>query len=552
MTRRGIAVIASAHAIERAQATLVCRLLTDALTSTSFPRRWGDSDRFIDGDRLADALIDEAERRGIEQQIVPASYGRAAELIPNPRYRANSPAENVEERQWRLSHSDAAEHFGLAARGIEVGESGWFFSGRKRLLSELVDWLNNAKKGVRIVTGPPGSGKSAVVGRLATLSDPEYREQAIGAGAVNESADPVPPIGAIDVAVHAKGKTLDDCARALAKANQIEIGQEASIDIDRLVAQIGRLGRKITVAIDALDEAADGQSEAIVSQLIVPLGRLPQAKVLVGTRRSLDGAIVPEAEDRHGRLHSTFGPDAIVDDLEDEKDSREDIADYVRRRLESIGKHRRDDPAVIQKAANRVAKRANGVFLYARIVSRTLQEQDRLDEELPATALDAFEQDLSVRFKDSEQRVNDLLGGLAWGEGKGLTRRIWPLVANALTKRERPYDDDDVAWVLSHAGWHIIEAGEDGQTVFRLVHQALADHYRSKLDEKRAQRQIVEALTQGIAGAGWLDCEKYLWRHLADHAAKADRLDDLIHDPGYLAVANPTRLVIALSSVKSV
>ncbi len=174
MTRRGIAVIASAHAIERAQATLVCRLLTDALTSTSFPRRWGDSDRFIDGDRLADALIDEAERRGIEQQIVPASYGRAAELIPNPRYRANSPAENVEERQWRLSHSDAAEHFGLAARGIEVGESGWFFSGRKRLLSELVDWLNNAKKGVRIVTGPPGSGKSAVVGRLATLSDPEY------------------------------------------------------------------------------------------------------------------------------------------------------------------------------------------------------------------------------------------------------------------------------------------------------------------------------------------------------------------------------------------
>ena len=42
----------------------------------------------------------------------------------------------------------AGKHFELAARGIEVGEKGWFFSDRKWLLRELVDWLNTAEHGV--------------------------------------------------------------------------------------------------------------------------------------------------------------------------------------------------------------------------------------------------------------------------------------------------------------------------------------------------------------------------------------------------------------------
>jgi Mrp family chromosome partitioning ATPase len=128
--------------------------------------------------------------------------GDDQDFIPNPRYRAGLPAENVEEQLWRLSRSDAAEHFELASRGIEVGEKGWFFAGRKRLLGSLVDWLSTAEHGVRIVTGPPGAGKSAVMGRLATLSDAQYRQGAIDAGVVKEGEDIIAPVGAIDVAVH--------------------------------------------------------------------------------------------------------------------------------------------------------------------------------------------------------------------------------------------------------------------------------------------------------------------------------------------------------------
>jgi hypothetical protein len=36
-----------------------------------------------------------------------------------------------------------------------------------------------------------------------------------------------------------------------------------------------------------------------------------------------------------------------------------------------------------------------------------------------------------------------------------------------------------------------------GQALYRLAHQALADHYQKKFDEKGAQRLIVTALTHG-------------------------------------------------------
>ena len=549
--QQAYAIIASAHPLEEAQEAVFSKALRIAFLASNLPpdkRIWTDKDEFITADDLA-VVARNLMPPGISSPQCKAS-GLGQRFIPNPRYQVGLPAENVEERLWRLSRSDAAEHFELAARGIEVTEQGWFFSGRKRLLLELVDWLSTAEHGVRIVTGPPGAGKSAVMGRLATLSDAQYRQEAIDAGVVKDREDVIPPVGVIDVAVHAKGKTLDDCARALAKGLRVEIGDHGSVDLERLVAEIGKLDRK-TLMVDALDEAAGGQGATIASRLIGPLGSLPHVRVLVGTRRSLDGAVIPEGEDRHGRLRAAFAADAIIDDLEDEPETQDDIAAYVRLRLENSAKHRSNAPGSLAEVADRVARQADGIFLYARIVSRTLQDRDRLDGDLPGTALEAFEQDLHVRFEGNERRVDDLLGALAWGEGKGLTRRVWPLVANALAAGERPDDDDDIAWVLGHAGWHIIEAGDDGQAVYRLAHQALADHYHAKFNEKEMQGRIVTALTHGTAGAGWLNCDHYLLRHLADHAAKAGHLDELVRDPGYLAVADPARLVLALPHIES-
>jgi hypothetical protein len=199
-----------------------------------------------------------------------------------------------------------------------------------------------------------------VMGRLATLSDPEYRSAAVRAGVGSPADDDtVPPEGIIDVAIHAKGKTLDDCARALAQALGLAIGKEAAVDVEALVAAIGRMDCRLTIMIDALDEAASGQGHAFVERLIVPLGRLGRVRVLVGCRRSVDGLVVPQGEERHGRLRTLFGADVPIDDLEDEPQTHEDIAAYVRLRLAASSKHR-NEPVRIEVAAERVAARAQG------------------------------------------------------------------------------------------------------------------------------------------------------------------------------------------------
>ena len=51
--------------------------------------------------------------------------------------------------------------------------------------------------------------------------------------------------------------------------------------------------------------------------------------------------------------------------------------------------------------------------------------------------------------RESTARVHDLLRALAWGEGKGLTRRVWAPVASALAREGSIYDDNDTTVFLS-------------------------------------------------------------------------------------------------------
>jgi hypothetical protein len=83
--------------------------------------------------------------------------------------------------------------------------------------------------------------------------------------------------------IHAKGKTLDDCARALVRAFRLSIGGEAAVDVDAMVDAIGTIGRRLTIMIDALDEAASGHSHVIAERLISTVGDAVARRFLTQT-----------------------------------------------------------------------------------------------------------------------------------------------------------------------------------------------------------------------------------------------------------------------------
>jgi WD40 repeat protein len=534
------AVIASAHPLKKAQEGIFSQALAEVLSLPPQPEwGWTDNDQYLNPSAIAVAI---AKLKKLDPYFSAHGYDQC--FFPNPRFRGELPAQDVETGRRRL----AEDHFLQASRGIEVGELGWYFVGRKRLMTELVTWLNTAKHGLVVVTGSAGSGKSAVVGRVATLSDPALRaaaERAEALAGVPEKS--LPPKGIVDVAAHLKDKTLLDCIGAVASGLDIGLAERDRDNPATLVQKVGGLGRRVTLLFDALDEAHPGYPDTIGRHLVRPLSALPQVRVLVGTRRSPDGAVIPEDQPRHGRLRLLFGESVRVLDLDDEPETANDIAEYVRLRL--AGSRHRSDQAGIRRSAAAVATKANGIFLYARIVARTLQDLDRLDVDLPANARGAFVEDLIRRFGEQAEKVNELLAALAWVQGKGLTRAVWAPIATALSHRGQRYNDRDVAWVLAHAGWYIIEAGEDGQAVYRLVHQVFTDHYREDIDPQEAHARITAALTAGISSKDWLNSDGYLRRHLASHAAAARRLDALITDPGYLAVADPSGLLPELATV---
>jgi hypothetical protein len=79
----------------------------------------------------------------------------------------------------RASRLALEDHFAPKGRGVSSShERGEYFTGRVEALREVVTWLQepvgNSVRGYA-VTGDPGSGKSAVLGRIVRLSDRRLR-----------------------------------------------------------------------------------------------------------------------------------------------------------------------------------------------------------------------------------------------------------------------------------------------------------------------------------------------------------------------------------------
>ncbi|WP_328875594.1 WD40 repeat domain-containing protein [Streptomyces sp. NBC_00287] len=555
---RRYAVIASTRGYDSAEEGVFAEALEQVVRHGPEDRRWTEHDETIRSDELADVMGRiMADRDGATAYV---ALGAPVPALRNPLHpSATVPDEDVEtKRLRRLRAAEVDQHLVLSARGIEVGETGWYFCGRQRLMRRLIGWLAEADRGLFVVTGSPGTGKSALLGRIATLSVPGLRAVAEAEGALNDTPNSeLPPLGSVDLALSCRNKTLDDCLRAVAVALGLP-GGTGWLRAAEVVRQVGELGRRVTVVIDGLDEAKPAEAVPIAADLLRPLAELPGVRVLVGTRPHRAGgtSVSPDA----GPLLQALAADETAV-LDEEPETEADLTAYALRRL--LGAEHsplRGRETLARRWAERVADASGGIFLYARIATRAVLDEfarsgvmgrDLQLERLLSSGLPAVLDEEFGRSPDPE-RLRDLLRPLAWAEGAGLPRRdLWPVLAGALSADGRRYRDEDVAWVLEHAGFHVVESGESGQTVYRLYHQALIDHFRDTSPQD-AHARITRALRATLPGRGpaaWETAHPYLRRHLAAHALAAGLLPEMMRDLGFLTCADPARTAAAVRSL---
>ncbi|MGN9913235.1 WD40 repeat domain-containing protein [Phytohabitans sp. LJ34] len=430
-------------------------------------------------------------------------------------------------------------HFEPRARGVLPTHlrKGSYFTGRRAVLADLIAWCGDplADPRGRLVTGDPGSGKSAVLGRLLEL---DRRSSA--------------------VAVHARGRTADEVGDEIAVGLRLD-----PVGATGLLAALRSVRRRRVLIVDAVDEAI--QPYQLIQDLLEPLAAGAAAtglRCVFGSRRGGEGGLL-----------RAFGDSVVIRDLDsDEYLDHSDVAAYVRRTLlaeadRDVRTPYRDRPDLVGLVADAVASRAGSNFLVAQLTALALMAApESVDIGDPAT-ISSFPagvgaaMDRYLREVEPEYEVaRDLLTALAWAEGDGLTDfATWAAVATALGTAA--YTEQDVVRLLRTPAVDLVAQSANGDRIAtRMFHEALAEHLRAETlrlrSENEIQRRIAGVLI-GRVSVGengerlWSGDDEYTRRHLCTHAARGACLDELLADAGFLVVADAAPLLLALPAART-
>jgi len=399
------------------------------------------------------------------------------EFLPNPRldrWLRDLDLRTQAQRHLRTARDvEHRDHVMPRARGLDAPgrDDVWLFTGRHAALAASCRWMDDhSGPAILVVTGDPGSGKSALLARLTVLADPRRRSRVPNLHTVPDDTLPRPE--AIARFIHARGLTTEEVMAGLCEAT----GAEATTSPSQLLSELrGRGGDPTVVVVDAVDEAIgdrDHQAHSrfpLVDEVLAPLisaaGRTP-LRLMIGTRRHL----LPQLGDLARR------PDlATVIDLDDEAFAdRASLPRYVEScllRLTDESPYLHQPRPYLDAVCDAVAVAAGGSFLVALITARSLALTPELVDpfdpywraQLPTKAADAMRADLDHRLEDEAPRARDLLLPLAYAHGSGLPwEDIWPSLARALC--DHPYDNADLDWLIENAGYYVIEStAEDGR-----------------------------------------------------------------------------------------
>lgn len=464
---------------------------------------------------------------------------------------------------WTLDDDpEAGRHWKPRARGVSTdAEQGFRFRGRTAALTEIIDWMTRtaAPRKVLMVTGSPGVGKSAVLGRVVTSAD-----SGIAESLPTDDDTLRAPLGSVSCAVHAKGKTALEVAEEIATAASAAPPERASDLASVLRAALSeRPTSALTpfiVVIDALDEATSAQqARLIVRHIAIPLAETCadlHVRVLVGSRRRDDA----------GSLLDPFGTAVRVIDLDSpEFFAAADLAAYTMATLQLLGDERPDNPYGDERTARpvaaRIAELAEANFLVAGLTARAHGLHDvyavaPADIAFTPTVAAALQEYL-VRLPTVDSApAADALSVLAYAEAPGLPLPLWSAAVEQLTGHHLT-EEQLQSLARSSAANFLVETGVNDQNtgVFRLFHQALDDALRRNRARLGLTVTDERALTLSFIAygrrLGWDRAPAYLLRSLPRHAVRGRVIDELLTEVEYALHADLRRLIPASGSAFS-
>ena len=558
--------------------------------------------------REVDRLVREESQGSYPQQIhssfVPVHVDiDQLEFFPNPgwaRQDNDARGEVAADLATLLDEAFDPRHFMRRAGAAEAvfGQVGrGFFHGRAEQLQQLRGWVMGTGPSLRVVTGKPGVGKSALLGVVVCAAHPALREPTRDLW--DRLTHMPPPLleGCLAV-VHARRRTVAEITASIAWQWQLPApggpdggegeawtGQQLTAALRRPLAGSGGAGVTRLLVVDAVDEtdrpgdlvagvlsplaAARGEDGEPLCQLLVA-GRdeahlRPLIDAAAAARGLIDLGAIPRRQLRpalteyvkdllgHGTPYERL-PYAPAADV---------LAEAIAGTL-TAGPGTDADPAPQRWGEFLVA----GLYVRHVLDLPPVQEPGarELGEAVPGDLRGVLDLDLARPTPGLDVQVlHAVARALAFAEGSGMPERVTGHAAPAfLPSSGYPADLDsgEIRTALDRLRFYLRrEVDVDGSTLYRLFHQGLADQLRADADQEatavtgpgpaaRVWRHLYAMIPAGPGGARqWQHAEPYLLRHAARHAAAAGQLENLLQDTGFLTHADPGALAPLLAAL---
>jgi hypothetical protein len=509
-------------------------------------------------------LANSAALEGVQSPQITASLIDIATAEPDPAFFLNG-AYSADQSWWRASVDKGLLPFlddldwGLDARhfmdrAARYGSSSaGLFTGRHRELRTLSAWLDGLDlTPLRVVTGSPGVGKSALLGALV-VAHPALREP-------TRPIWQVPHVHEDMAVVHARHRTTNEIFAAIGR----QLGAWQS-DGERwnsrdFLAHLTSRAKPPVVIIDALDEAY--QPVDVLRQVLLPLattaradGR-PVCRLLVATRPWPEfKPLLKLAAQEDGLINLDTQPDAVL------RDELEQYISALAWRYEPDGDVAKSGAraAFATTLADTLAERRTAAsFLVANLYTHhvvsnlnvvlDIDEAVQLGRAVPSELSELVELDIAAQ--DHVRWLRPLLVALSHAHGEGMPSSLAGAVAARAFGPGLPAPTTaDVNGAIQEGRRYLCQsADEDGRSVYRLFHQSIAGYLRARADSGMgsfvAAQKLFAAMLDHLDPGGcgqrqWELAEPYLLRHAMGHAVEARRADELWLDVDFVVRADP-------------